>query len=235
MKHDVPAVAINQLPSTPQLETPRKGSQRNSYRKWKSFETLLEAATAEKSEDSTRTPVPDPLAPNLATTMTGFAIHVANEISSDTGRALRERYELFDETLHPVDTLSPPESVDPMCVIRYLDKIQSICSVDAVAFVIALSFLKRLRKKCPLLPFNWRTWKRILTTCIVIGSKMHEDLSVFLEDFSNEDYFPYLSVSVLGKTESLLLRLLDFEISWTLRDYTSTILTLDLSSSSIEE
>jgi len=90
--------------------------------------------------------------------------------------------------------------------------------VSDESMIVAVILLLRVMKKK--VPFTHCTWKRILLGCVLIASKIGEDRRIFNLDFVS--LFPSLSSKLIGRIETEILKILDFNVTIRSSEYALT-------------
>ena len=171
----------------------------------------------------------DVLQPNSSALKFAAAKHIFKKIDPrQDPPAIPEKFQIFSEITNPVDVVFFSKKVDPETIGNFLEKMDAVFQLDPSSIVLASFYLDQLLERCPDLPFNWKTWKRIVIVCVILACKAYEELGVFLEDFYHPQLFPMLSIQSLHQTEIALLDLLEYDIHWNQKDYIKTMLNFDL-------
>ena len=136
---------------------------------------------------------------------------------------------LFDERVHPVNSKcvnGQTPSVED--ISSFLKRFQRVGWVHSVSVVLSMHFLDLVLHKTPSLRVTVYTWKQLLIACLILATKVYEELGVKLSDFASHSHFRFLTMSYLNIQERTLLSLLDFETFWTYETYMSYLLKWNL-------
>jgi len=119
-----------------------------------------------------------------------------------------------------VETLPPPPAVTPsQTMIRdYLAKMFFTAKCSEECHIICLVYIRRLIKSCGSpLQFNAYNWKPVLMTCLLLASKVWDDLSMVNDDFSI--FMPY-TIEQINRWELKFLWILQYNVGVPASEYT---------------
>lgn len=148
----------------------------------------------------------------------------------ETSEPLPEAYTFLDENVKWVDYPGHRQTTFGS-MLRFVASFCNFGRITTTPLVIGAHFLNRVLEKNPDLPFTTRTWKNIFIGCMILATKTYEELKVRLTDFVHPRYFPFLNVESLNELEKNFLKLIGYELEWSLADYTRIILLLQPESS----
>jgi len=106
----------------------------------------------------------------------------------------------------------------------YIQRIMSYTKAEIGCAVIALKYLERLINRTGFL-LTALNWRHSLMGCLLISSKVWDDLSMINIDFCQA--FPMFIISQLNQIEAQLLSLLQFDVFLSPREYADCFLSLD--------
>ena len=95
---------------------------------------------------------------------------------------MMKKYEIFNEDLHPITKIALDDTVPTLDQVRrHFTVIYRIAELAPEALVMGISYLRRLMRGGILLaPLLWR---RLILSCLMVASKVWEELAVWLTDF----------------------------------------------------
>eukprot|EP01114_Cavostelium_apophysatum_P020807 TRINITY_DN7074_c0_g1_i2.p1 TRINITY_DN7074_c0_g1~~TRINITY_DN7074_c0_g1_i2.p1 ORF type:complete len:764 (-),score=225.11 TRINITY_DN7074_c0_g1_i2:48-2339(-) len=125
--------------------------------------------------------------------------------------------EIFNEEKHPLNAQPPNfKSLSLETIFHFINTIFKIEKLQPEVCVMSMIYIQRvlLKTHMNLTPYIWR---RLCLSCIILASKVYEDLAVWNADFI--ELFPEVRVQDLNRLEKNLLRHLDFNVSFTRQEY----------------
>jgi len=134
-------------------------------------------------------------------------------------------FEIFDEMKHPLKlTLSDMAILrrvpDPPTVEDFASHVFSVGDMSPESLILVVGYIDRVLKKSSLKIYSFN-WKRVFLSCLILSSKVWEDLSVWNTDFS-----PMSSATDLRDMEWKLLEILQYDVAIKSSEYATLYFNL---------
>jgi len=135
------------------------------------------------------------------------------------------KFELWDERKHPLKLGSVENSIPSLDTIEtHIRRIYQIGDMAPEAVVMSVIYYNRIINLTSNFELTPHTWRRMLLSCLILASKVWEELAVWNKDFVN--LFPLLTTKDLTKMEKIILEILKFDLTIKPSEYASVYFNL---------
>jgi len=179
-----------------------------------------------ESQDDSK--VLDPVSPNPEKLVIAVSKYLFDKISvdQDLKSPVPETYSFLDETKNWVD-YPGLRKCHLAHIVRFLANFAFVGKISNVPMLISFLYMDRILEKHPQLTLTKSIWKRLFIGCAIVATKAYEEYGICVKDFTNRAMFPFLKIRDLNRLETNVLKLIDYEIDWSLTDYTMILLNLN--------
>jgi len=133
-------------------------------------------------------------------------------------RTTPEKYQIFDDV--PTTGLKPSHHLLLSSIRNYISMVMLETQMESNCLIPAMIYVKRIERNTDgQLRLNLSNWRSVLGVCMMISSKVWDDVSMVNSDFNS--VFVQSTLNRLNKMEVVVLKILNFGVEISPKEYHS--------------